>query len=133
MISPKELVIPKLVDYLDKTLHPAKTYFVYKNNNVLDAKTNQTYFFGRNAYFMLDKMVGDKEILPSSNPQDIKNKFPDTIEYMDKNKVHAFVTVRVPNYGFIMLYENAVTRMWQDYDLVLLTVAAAFLGYNLDK
>ena len=131
--TPKDLVIAKLIDYIDKTLHPAKTFFVYKDNNVLDAKTNQKYYFGKNAYFMLDKMLGDKDLLPSSNPQDIKNKFPDTIEYMDNNKVHAFVAVRVENYGFIVLYENAVTRMWQDYDLVLLNVASTYLGYELDK
>lgn len=131
--SPNDIVIEKALDYIQKTAHPANSFFVYKNNYVKNSKDNTEYYFGRNSYFILDKMVGDKEILPSSNPKDIKDRYPDTAEYIDTNKIHAFVVARVSNYGFIVLYENSVTRMWQDYDLVLLSYIATLLSYKLDK
>ena len=131
--SPKEIVIEKALDYVQKTIHPANTFFVFKNNYVKNSKDNTEYYFGRNSFFILDKMVGDKDILPSSNPKDIKDRYPDTTEYIDTNRIHAFVVARVANQGFIVLYENTVTRMWQDYDLVLLSYIATLLSYKLDK
>ena len=131
--SPKEIVIEKALDYVQKTIHPANTFFVFKNNYVKNSKDNTEYYFGRNSFFILDKMVGDKDILPSSNPKDIKDRYPDTAEYIDTNRIHAFVVARVANHGFIVLYENTVTRMWQDYDLVLLSYIATLLSYKLDK
>ncbi len=125
--------IAKLIDYLHMTLHPAKTFFVYKNNDIYSAINKEKYAYGSNISFMLDKMVGDKDIFPTSSPQDVKNRYPDTISYMERNNVHAFVVARVTGFGFVVMYENAVTRIWQDYDLVLVNVAATFLSYNLKK
>ena len=84
-------------------------------------------------FFALNKMVGKKDIYYSSNPKDVKERFPDVIDYMNANRIHALVIVRVADLGFIALYEDAVTRMWQDYDLVLLEVSATLLGYRLKK
>ena len=126
-------VIAKTLDFLFRVLHPADVFYFDKKNNLKTAKEKKDYYFGNNAYFMLSKIAGDKEIFPSSNPKDIKDRFPDTVEYMNKNRVHAFVISRVSNEGFIILYENAVTRMWQDYDLVLLNVTSILLSHKLGK
>ena len=131
--SDNETVVDKAIDYIFRILHPADVLYIDKDNNVKTAKEKKDYHFGKNVYFMLTKMSGDKEIFPSSNPKDIKDRFPDTIEYMDKNKVHAFVMARVSNEGFMILYENAVTRMWQDYDLVLINVTTILLSHKLCK
>jgi diguanylate cyclase (GGDEF)-like protein len=131
--SNKDDSIIKTIDYLYSALHPAELFYLDKDNDVISAKTKEKYHFGKNAYFIIDKMIGDKNILPSSNPQDIKERFPDTVFYMDEKRVHAFVAVRVTDKGFIILYENAVTRMWQDYDLVLITFASTVLGYKLNE
>ena len=128
-----DVVVARTLEYIDRVVHPAKTFYVYNDNNVFDVKENKEYFYGKNAYFTLDKMTGSKDVLPSSNPKEIKDKYPDTSEYLDKNRIHAFVAVRVGKHGFILLYENAVTRMWQDYDLVLLEVTGTLLGYKLDQ
>ena len=84
-------------------------------------------------YFILDRIMGTKQIFPSSNPNDIKSRFPETDLIITNNKIHAFVSARVKDVGFIILYENAVTRMWQDYDLVLINFAATLLEYELNK
>ena len=77
--------------------------------------------------------MGEKQIFPSSNPNDIKSRFPETDLIITNNKIHAFVSARVKDVGFIILYENAVTRMWQDYDLVFINFAATLLEYELNK
>ena len=60
-------------------------------------------------------------------------RFPDIASYMQANRIHAFVIVKLADLGFIALYEDAVTRMWQDYDLVLIEVASTLLANRLKK
>jgi len=131
--SDKEMAIKLTMDYLYKLLHTYDLVFVAPNNYVVSCKDNREFYFGKNASFILDKMVGDKDILPSSNPKDIKERFPDTTEFIDSRRVHAFVVVRLAEYGFLLLYENAITRMWQDYDLVLLEFAMTVLVNKLSR
>ena len=88
------------------------------------------YYYGKNCQFFIDKIVGDKEIFSSSDPKDLKDRFPESIEYMEKNKVHAIVISRINGKGFFVFYENNVTRMWQDYDLVLIEYASSLLAYK---
>ena len=125
--------LEKAVSQLHTVLHPAKTFFLDRNNDVFNAKENTKYHFGKNMFFALTKMIGNKDIYYSSNPKDVKDRFPDVIDYMNANRIHALVILRVGTAGFIALYEDAVTRMWQDYDLVLLEVAATLLAYRLKK
>jgi GTP-sensing pleiotropic transcriptional regulator CodY len=131
--SPKDEIIFKTIDNLYRTLHTAQVFYIDNNDCVKSAKTVKEYYYGFNVSFILDKIVGDSEIFSSSNPQDIKERFPLTVQYMDENKVHAFVIARVDGFGFIALYENNVTRMWQDYDLVLIEFAATMLSVELAK
>ena len=131
--SPKDEIIFKTIDNLYRTLHTAQVFYIDNKDCVKSAKTLMEYYYGYNVSFILDKMVGDSEIFSSSNPQDIKERFPLTVQYMDENKVHAFVVARVDGFGFIALYENNVTRMWQDYDLVLIEFAATMLSVELAK
>lgn len=126
-------IINQCVDYLYRVLHPKDLFFVYPNNEIRRASNSSNEKFGHNLHFILEKVNGDNNILPSSNPKDIRERFPETEELLYRNKIHAFVSVRVKNVGFILLYENAVTRMWQDYDLVLLNFAAVLLEYNMKK
>ena len=73
------------------------------------------------------------DVLAISDPSEIIEKFPDTKEYIEDNRIHAFVVVRVKDYGFIGVMENNISRMWQDSDLVLLYFAATELKNRLDK
>ena len=131
--SSDEEVINKAVSQIHSVLHPAKTFYVNKKNDVYNARENTNYHFGNNMFFALNKMVGKKDIYYSSNPKDVKERFPDVIDYMNANRIHALVIVRVADLGFIALYEDALTSMWKDYDLVLLEVSATLLGYRLKK
>ena len=60
-------------------------------------------------------------------------KFPETANYLIPNKIHAFVITRVKNYGFFIILENNVTRMWHDYDLVIIYFATNQLKCKLEK
>ena len=131
--SPDDVFIEKTISQIHTVLHPAKTFFLDRNNDVINAKENTKYHFGHNMFFALTKMIGNKDIYYSSNPKDVKERFPDVIDYMNANRIHALVILRVGTFGFIALYEDAVTRMWQDYDLVFLEVTATLLGYRLRK
>ncbi len=131
--TPKEQLVQNVITYLHKSLHPKDIVFVYKNNEIISASTGDHINIGNNMYFILDRIMGDKHIFPSSNPNDIKLRFPETDLILTQNKIHAFVGARVENVGFIILYENAVTRMWQDYDLVLINFASTLLEYELNK
>ncbi|MCR5350729.1 MAG: GGDEF domain-containing protein [Acholeplasmatales bacterium] len=129
----KDELIPNVINYLFRSLHPKDIVFVNTTNDVRSAAQEKNINIGNNMYFILDRIVGDKKILPCSNPNDIKSRFPETDMIITKNKIHAFVAARVKDVGFIILYENAVTRMWQDYDLVLINFAATLLEYELNK
>ena len=131
--NPKDKLISQVINYLFRTLHPKDIVFVFKDNNVLSAALNKEVNVGNNLYFIMDRIIGNKKIFPSSNPGDIKSRFPETDLIITQNRIHAFVAARVKNVGFILLYENAVTRMWQDYDLVLINFAATLLEYELNK
>ena len=131
--SNKDDLIKATINYLYRSLHPKDIVFVYKNNDVISAALNTNLNVGNNMYFILDRIMGAKQIFPSSNPNDIKSRFPETDLIITNNKIHAFVSARVKDVGFIILYENAVTRMWQDYDLVLINYAATLLEYELNK
>ena len=128
--SNHEQIVGNVLDYLYRSLHVAQAFFLDINNEVKDVKKEEKYFYGKNCNFFIDKIVGDKEIFSSSDPKDLKDRFPESIEYMEKNKVHAIVISRIKGKGFFVLYENNVTRMWQDYDLVLIEYASTLLGYN---
>lgn len=130
--SSKEMAIKQTVNYLFKVLHTANVFFINNKNVVISAKSNDEYYFGNNAHFIIEKMVGDRDVFSSSNPKDIKDKYPNTTEYLDNNRVHAFVIAKVGN-NFLALYENSVTRMWQDYDLVLIFYAADYLNRKLNN
>nr|MCR5350199.1 GGDEF domain-containing protein [Acholeplasmatales bacterium] len=129
--QPKELLIASIVDYIFRALHPKDCVFIRTNNVIRYAFKSIDVDYGKNIYFMLSKIMGDKDIFPTSNPQDIKERFPETEEYMTVNRIHAFVLVRVEGIGILAIYENNVTRMWQDYDLVLLAYAALLIKYHL--
>ena len=131
--QPKEMLVASMADYLYRTLHPKDLLYVRSDNVVRSAHESKDYNYGKNAYFMLTKIMGDKDIFPSSNPQDIKERFPETEEIMTVNRIHAFVLAKVGDHGIIILYENNITRMWQDYDLVLLSYASILLKFNLEK
>ena len=77
--------------------------------------------------------MNKSSILPISDPKDIIKEYPDTKEYIENNRIHAFVVSRVGNYGFILIIENNISRMWQDNDLVLIYFASAQLKNKLDK
>ena len=60
-------------------------------------------------------------------------KFPETANYLIPNKIHAFDITRVKNYGFFIILENNVTRMWHDCDLVIIYFATNQLECKLKK
>ncbi len=126
-------VLDKTVTLLHTYLHPAKTFYCDRKNNVFNAKEGTKYYYGNNMYFILQKMTGDKDLYYSSSPKDVMERFPDIASYMQANRIHAFVIVKLADLGFIALYEDAVTRMWQDYDLVLIEVASTLLANRLKK
>ena len=127
-----ENLITNLVDYIYRVLHPFNACYLDKDNYVQSGNDTRHYYYGHNSYFLLDKMVGCLDIFPSSDPGEIIKKFPETAEYIVSKKIHAFVIARVPGHGFLLVMENNVTRMWQDYDLVLLYFAAMQLTDKLN-
>ena len=131
--SNKDVLVHNIIEYLFRSLHPKDTLFVYKNNVVRSAFLAEDISIVDNMYSIVDNIMKDKNIFPSSNPNDIKTRFPETISLISENKIHAFVCIKVKNLGYIILYENAVTRMWQDYDLVLINFAATLLEYEFNK
>jgi len=126
-------LITHITDYLYRVLHPFNAIIIDKKNNIQSGNDTRNYYFGNNAYFMLDKMLKHQDVFPSSNPGEIIEKFPETTNIIVSRKIHAFVVVRIKKFGFIIIYENNVTRMWQDFDLALLYFAANLLKDKLEK
>ena len=131
--SSKDELANNILEYIYRTLHPKDALFVYKNNDIRSAFLGKNINVIDNFHFIINRIMVDKTILPSSNPSEFKSRFPETNILITDNKIHAFVCAKVENVGFMILYENAVTRMWQDYDLVLINFAATLLEYELNK
>lgn len=123
-----------LIDYLFRILHPYNAIYVDKNNYIQSGNTTKYYHYEKyDSYSILNKLLEKNDVLAISDPSGIVEKFPDTREYIEDNRIHAFVVVRVKDYGFIGIMENNISRMWQDSDLVLLYFAATELKNRLDK
>ena len=65
-------------------------------------------------------MLGTPNILAVSDTNDTIKDHPETAEYIEANSILAYVITRVADYGFIVVIENNISRMWQESDLVLL-------------
>ena len=128
-----KIIAKRVIDALFMDLHPAKAYYVSNDNMVVSATEPDMKKYDGNASFTLGRFLVEREVYASSNPSEVKEKFPLAESFIVKNRVHAFVVVKVGSSGYILIYENNVTRMWQDYDLVLLHTAATMLGYKLEK
>ncbi len=131
--TPKDKLINEVVKYLKVTLHPYDVVFVRNNNIGYSAKNDSEINIGHNFCFTLNKILKDKNLFSTSNPKEIKERFPETSEFMQSYKIHAFVLAKILDLGVICLYENGITRMWQDYDLVLINYALTVLNYELSK
>lgn len=123
-----------LIDYLYRVLHPYNVIYVNKENFVQSGNnTKYYYYYEYDPYTILDNLLIDMNIISGSDPNVIITDHPETKDYVESRKIHAYVIVRVGKYGFIMVLENNISRIWQDQDLALLYFAATELKNRLDK
>ena len=124
----------QLADYLYRVLHPYNVIFIDDKNYVQSAnKTAYFHYDKYDAYKILDNLLGNSNVLFSSDPSNIIKEHPEIEEYIVHNRIHAFVVTRIDKYGFILVIENNISRMWQDNDLVLLYFAATELKYKIEN
>ena len=115
------------LNYLFDCLHPVNIFLISKDDNVYSTKDNKKYYYGNDAYSVLDEIIGVKDLFSSTDTLATANKFPRIKEYIINKQIHSFVLVRTGN-QILMVFENSVTRMWQDHEFALLEFATSLLS-----
>ena len=132
--GPIEQVRASLIDYLYRVVHPYNVVFITKDNFIQSgAKTKWYHYEEYQSFDILNKILGDENVVAVSDTTETMDGHPNTKKFIEDHTILAYVVTRVGNYGFIVVLENSVSRMWQDSDLVLLYFAANQLKMKLDK
>ncbi len=125
-------LITDLVDYLYRTLHPYNIIFANSDNYIWSGNDTKYYFYEEDTITeTFNKLLKNEEMLATSSPNEDSKDNEEAIEFIKSRNVHAYVIIKVGNLGHIALYENGITRIWQDSDLSLLYFAANELNHKL--
>ena len=129
-----ELVRTNLVDYLYRILHPYNVIYVNDDNYIQVGNKTQYYHYDQyDSYNIIKNILGDHNYIAASDMLETISLHPETADFIEENKILAFVITKVANHGFFVVIENSISRMWQDSDLVLLYFAANQLNHRLDE
>ena len=121
----KDEIIKSVVDYINDTLQLAQTFVVtVKDSKIISSSKNHPYYYDKEYVDMITKVVGDKKILVTSNLFEVKRDYPLANEYLTAKKVQSIIVAKIDVekyfYGYIVLYENKIVRMWQENDVALI-------------
>ncbi len=123
-----------IIDYLYRILHPYNIMFINDKNYLWSGRDTKFYHYDEeDAFSIFDEMLKNKIFIASTKPEEIIKKYPATANFLKTRNVHTFILGRVGKNGFIGLYENSITRIWQDNDLALLFFVARELAHKLEK
>jgi diguanylate cyclase (GGDEF)-like protein len=129
-----EQIRSDLIDYLYRILHPYNIVYLNNDNYIQAGNTTTYYLYDEyDCYNILDKLLGKSNVLAISDIDEFMNEYPITKDFIEKNRILSFVVTRVGKHGFIFIFENNVSRMWQDSDLVLMFYSASELSHLIDK
>ncbi|MCR5349360.1 MAG: GGDEF domain-containing protein [Acholeplasmatales bacterium] len=113
--------------YLFDAIHPVNIFFVDKKDDVYSTKDDRKYHYGKDAYDILNELLGEKDLFSATDTLSLAMKYPRTKDYIITNQIHSFVLVRSGE-GILILYESSVTRMWQDHEFAILEFATSLLS-----
>ncbi len=129
-----EQIRSDLIDYLYRILHPYNIVYLNNDNYIQAGNTTTYYLYDEyDCYNILDKLLGKSNVLAISDTNEFINEYPFTKDFIEKNRILSFVVTRVGKHGFIFIFENNVSRMWQDSDLILMFYSASELRHLIEK
>ena len=127
--------IKHLVDYLYTDLHCTASYFLLPNKKVISNFTSKP----KTTFLILEPHLeillnGDK-IFYDTPLTKYKESDPIFAKYVNDNLIHSMIVAKVNvglrDYGYIILYESTITRVWQESEITLVMYASSLLEFEL--
>ena len=126
-------LLTEIIDYLYRTLHPYNVFFINKDNYIWSGNNTLKYKYDGDLYSNLKNIIKNNKIFSTSSTQEIISNCPTYEKFILEKRIHALVIAKVDKFGYIVIYENAISRIWQDNDLALLFVASKGIVNKLYK
>ncbi len=136
----KDSLIKDIVDYINDTLMLGNTFVVTVDDcKVISSEKKVPYYYEKDYIDGIQKSIGDKSVFASNDLRDIKEANPYAAEYLSLKNVQSVICARVETldkfYGYLVLYEDKIVRIWQENDVSLVMYVQKILSmlFALDE
>ncbi len=131
----KNQIIKYTMDFLYSELHCSGAYFLTTNRKLISNKDDEPKNTGHIFEPHLEMLLkGDKIFYETPL---LKYKLDDPVlrDFVDRRSIHSVMIAKLETYGklygYIMICEKQITRVWQESEVALLMYVAALLEMEL--
>ena len=117
-------IIKDVVDFITETLQLGLTFVVtQKDNKVISSHRKLPYYYDKPYIDFIKKLMKDTNIYYSNDLRELKDESEYANEYLTNNNVQSIIISKIMVedyfYGYLVLYENKIVRIWQENDIAL--------------
>ena len=117
-------VIKNMLDYVTKSLQVSQAVFVKKDKTVISSAVGSMHEVDEDCLEILGGLVANDEVFAPVNMKEVKKKNKKLAKFVEDRNLLTFIISKVASlnrfYGYILLFEGKIERIWQDKDVELL-------------
>jgi len=117
-------VVKNMLDYIVKNLAVSSALFIKPDNKIITSGTTNDVDLNEEFIDAVSKLVLDDEVFVPTNMKILKGHNKKIAEFVDKKEILTFMVSSVKSfhsfYGYLVLFENKIERIWQEKDVELL-------------
>lgn len=133
----KEQIIKSTVDFLYSELHCSYVYYLTPDNKVISNYRDEIRYTGQRYDLHLEMLLNDDTIFYATPLTKYKERDKELNDFIEKRKIMSMLVSKLQtnnrNFGYLVIFERELSRIWQESEIALLMYASALLEMELCK
>ncbi len=131
----KNEIIKHTVDFIYSNLHPSGVYFLTSEHKIISNKNATPKSTGIMFEPHLEMLLKEDSVFYDSPLTKYKKNDPELANYLNNTRVHSILVSKLKTYnkcyGYIIVYEKEITRVWQEHEIALVMYISSLLEMEL--
>lgn len=130
--------IKEIVDYINETLMLGVSFVcIIDDNKIISSNRKTPFHYDKEYVDSIGVIMGKKNIVYSNELQKIKDEYKLAEEYLDSKSIQSIISVKIivdgEVYGYFVMAENKIVRIWQEHDIALAMYVERILALLIKK
>ena len=119
-----DVIIKSMLEYIVKTIQVSQAVFVKPDKTVISSNPQSMHVLDDDCISTISALSGDDEVFAPTDIRHVKESNQKAASFIDERGILTLMISKVKSirhfYGYVLLFESKIERIWQERDIALL-------------